>query len=230
MAVVKLYSHVCHFVVSIVTTCITSPLAPFTKPSETSTLVVCITRALMASLSALWRPPVSYRLLDSVERSMCAVCPAMASLALIKYCSHCRAKLFNMSAFSVNISIQSVYKWEEGSVYLFGPVHDVPLLLSVGKQVNGGGGNGGARCISQSPTSVEPWQLLCKWHGGHGTQWCHVRGVQLKTVNIHVYLHTMILCGWLSHPFWSVCVCVVMIYWFHHLHVCVTPLTISLTR
>ena len=63
----------------------------------------------MASFSMLRRPPVSYHILDNVESSMCAVCPAIASLALMEYGSHSRARFFNTSEFLVSTSTFSLY-------------------------------------------------------------------------------------------------------------------------
>lgn len=83
-----------------------SPLAPLTRPSD---LLLAQYRQPMASLSTLCRPTVSCCLLDSVNSSMCAVCPGMASLALIEYCSHCGAQWFNISVFLESTSTFNLY-------------------------------------------------------------------------------------------------------------------------
>ena len=78
--IVKLYQYSFHFIAAIG---YNIPLAPLTRPSDTSTLVVSITLAPTANLSTPCNPPVSDLLSESVERSMWEVWPAIASEALI---------------------------------------------------------------------------------------------------------------------------------------------------
>ena len=109
MRIVELDRHTGDYMVTVMTICTISPLAPLTRPSDVSTLAISITRARMASLSTLWRPPVSYLLSESVERSICVVLPAIASLALMEYWSHCEAKLFNMRLLRESTSTFNLY-------------------------------------------------------------------------------------------------------------------------
>ena len=92
-------------------TIVTSNMNNGTSSTIHKTIRYIITRAPMANMRTLWRPPVSDRLLDRLERFMWLVWPAMASQALMMYCWLSGAKEFD---------IQSVYL--EGFLWVTGRV------------------------------------------------------------------------------------------------------------